>query len=56
MAKIKMHIPKAKLPFYPSYEVKCKLQNGCQHVTEGLTASKISDCSEGWEEENKEWK
>ena len=28
MARIKMHIPKAKLPFYPSYEVKCRLQNG----------------------------
>ena len=27
MARIKMHIPKAKLPFYPSYEVKYKLQN-----------------------------
>ena len=23
-----MHIPKAKLPFYPLYEVKCRLQNG----------------------------
>ena len=28
MARIKMHIPKAKLPFYPLYEVKCRLQNG----------------------------
>ena len=28
MARIKMHIPKAKLPFYPPYEVKCRLQNG----------------------------
>ena len=28
MARIKMHILKAKLPFYPSYEVKCRLQNG----------------------------
>ena len=28
MARIKMHIPKAKLPFYPPCEVKCKLQNG----------------------------
>ena len=23
-----MHIPKAKLPFYPPYEVKYRLQNG----------------------------
>ena len=23
-----MHIPKAKLPFYPPCEVKCRLQNG----------------------------
>ena len=28
MARIKMHIPKAKLPFYPPCEVKCRLQNG----------------------------
>ena len=28
MARIKMHIPKEKLPFYPPYEVKCRLQNG----------------------------
>ena len=28
MARIKMHIPKAKLPFYPPYEVKYRLQNG----------------------------
>ena len=28
MARIKMHIPKAKLPFYPPCEVKCTLQNG----------------------------
>ena len=27
MARIKMHIPKAKLPFYLPCEVKCKLQN-----------------------------
>ena len=27
MARIKMHILKAKLPFYPSCEVKCRLQN-----------------------------
>ena len=23
-----MHIPKAKFPFYPPCEVKCRLQNG----------------------------
>ena len=28
MTKIKMHISKAKLPFYPPCEVKCGLQNG----------------------------
>ena len=28
MARIKMHIPKARLPFYPPCEVKCRLQNG----------------------------
>ena len=28
MARIKMHIPKEKLPFYPLCEVKCRLQNG----------------------------
>ena len=27
-----MHIPKAKLPFYPPYEVKCRLQNGVSTV------------------------
>ena len=27
MARIKMHIFKAKLPFYPPSEVKCELQN-----------------------------
>ena len=28
IARIKMHILKAKLPFYPPCEVKCRLQNG----------------------------
>ena len=28
MARIKMHSPNAKLPFYPPCEVKCRLQNG----------------------------
>ena len=32
MARIKMHILKAKLPFYPSYEVKCRLQNGVSTI------------------------
>ena len=27
MTRIKMHISKAKLPFYPPYEIKCGLQN-----------------------------
>ena len=30
MIKIKMHISKVKLPFYPPCEVKCRLQMGCQ--------------------------
>ena len=33
MARIKMHIPKAKLPFYPPCEVKCRLQNGVLTLT-----------------------
>ena len=33
MARIKMHIPKAKLPFYPPCEVKCRLQNGVSTVS-----------------------
>ena len=28
MTRIKMHISKVKLPFYPPCEVKCRLQNG----------------------------
>ena len=32
MARIKMHIPKAKLPFYPPYEVKYMLQNGVSTI------------------------
>ena len=27
MTRIKLHIFKAKLPFYPPCEVKCRLQN-----------------------------
>ena len=36
MARIKMHIPKAKLPFYPPYEVKCRLQNGVSTIMQTL--------------------
>ena len=36
MARIKMHIPKAKLPFYPPYEVKYRLQNGVSTVVEQI--------------------
>ena len=36
MTKIKMHISKAKLPFYPSCEVKCRLQNGVSPVESPL--------------------
>ena len=41
MARIKMHIPKAKLPFYPPCEVKYRLQNGvstlaCAQITPRL--------------------
>ena len=32
MARIKMHIPKAKLLFYPPCEVKCRLQNGVSTI------------------------
>ena len=28
MTRIKMHISKVKLPFYPPCQVKCRLQNG----------------------------
>ena len=37
MARIKMHIPKAKLPFYPPCEVKCRLQNGVSTMVEEAT-------------------
>ena len=36
MARIKMHISKAKLPFYPPYEVKYRLQNGVSTEDEML--------------------
>ena len=32
MARIKMHIPKAKLPFYSPCEIKCRLQNGVSTI------------------------
>ena len=38
MARIKIHITKAKLPFYPPCEVKCRLQNGVS--TECLSLAK----------------
>ena len=34
MARIKMHISKAKLPFYPPCEVKYRLQNGVSTKTQ----------------------
>ena len=40
MARIKMHIPKAKLPFYPPYEVKCRLQNGVSTMKNGQEGDK----------------
>ena len=33
MTRIKMHISKVKLPFYPPCEVKCGLQNGVLTTT-----------------------
>ena len=36
MARIKMHIPKVKLPFYPPCEVKCRLQNEVSTPKVGL--------------------
>ena len=41
MVRIKMYISKAKLPFYPPYEVKCRLQNGVS--TDGL------ECYQGFD-------
>ena len=37
MTRIKKHISKAKLPFYPPCEVKCGLQNGVS-----TTASRVT--------------
>ena len=37
MTRIKMHISKVKLPFYPPCEVKCGLQNGVS-----TTASRVT--------------
>ena len=40
MTRIKMHISKVKLPFYPPCEVKCGLQNGVLTTTRiGTTLS-----------------
>ena len=33
MTRIKMHIAKAKLPFYLPGEIKCRLQNGVSTMT-----------------------
>ena len=46
MARIKMHIPKAKLPFYPPCEVKCRLQNGVSTATLGEDRSKLREDKE----------
>ena len=43
MARIKMHIPKAKLPFYPPYEVKYRLQNGVSTMTNNSHNNETSD-------------
>ena len=42
MARIEMHISKAKLPFYPPCEVKCRLQNGVSIWTPRNLSGKIS--------------
>ena len=42
MARIKMHIPKAKLPFYPPCEVKCRLQNGVSTFSFFLLLGSVS--------------
>ena len=44
MARIKMHIPKAKLPFYPPYEVKCRLQNGVSTTYRVLEFKELEYC------------
>ena len=41
MARIKMHISKAKLPFYSPCEVKCRLQNG---VSTNVPIAYWGDC------------
>ena len=41
MARIKMHIPKAKLPFYPPCEVKCRLQNGVSTLVDSTVGHKL---------------
>ena len=44
MARIKMHILKVKLPFYPPYEVKCRLQNGVStHPSSRIISNEQSD-------------
>ena len=60
MARIKMHIPKAKLPFYPPYEVKCRLQNGVSTIPSQINSlmysSKQSNLNDLLDKENLMWK
>ena len=39
MTRIKMHISKVKLPFYPLCEVKCRLQNRVSTISENVGLS-----------------
>ena len=43
MIRIKMHISKAKLPFNPPGEVKCKLQNGVSTLTTSFEEIKMEE-------------
>ena len=47
MARIKMHISKAKLPFYPPCEVKCRLQNGVSTQKLGILGNGIMHARKG---------
>ena len=48
MARIKKHIPKAKLPFYSPCEVKCRLQNGMSTTPHAHTDPKKLVRSSHW--------
>ena len=48
MARIKKHIPKAKLPFYSPCEVKCRLQNGVSTTPHAHTDPKKLVRSSHW--------